>query len=72
MFVFTEQLENVVENLSPAAAAAGRLIKSGMTLTQIYCQYAQVSEELILEREENRKLNLYINNILKVTFFTIV
>ncbi|XP_075224314.1 nuclear basket protein megator isoform X2 [Lycorma delicatula] len=60
-----EQLENVVENLSPAAAAAGRLIKSGMTLTQIYCQYAQVSEELILEKEQNRKLNLYVNTILK-------
>lgn len=52
--------------LSPCAASASRLIKSGMTLTQIYSQYATVSEELLLEKEENRKLKLYVTTILNV------
>ncbi|XP_039285637.1 nucleoprotein TPR-like [Nilaparvata lugens] len=60
-----ESIDSVLENLAPSAAAASRLIKSGMTLTQIYCQYATVSEELILEKANSKKLNLYINTILK-------
>lgn len=64
--VFVESLENAIESLSPAAAATSRLLKSGLTLTQLYSQYAQVSEELMMEKDENRRLNLYMNAILKV------
>ncbi|KAJ9577845.1 hypothetical protein L9F63_025295 [Diploptera punctata] len=60
-----ERLDTTIESMSPSAAAASRLLKSGMTLTQIYSQYVAVSEELMLEKEETRKLNLYINTILE-------
>lgn len=68
-FLNIETLETAIATLSPCAAAASRLIKSGMTLTQIYTQYATVSEQLLLEKEENRKLTLYVNTILNVRFF---
>lgn len=61
-----ESVDAAIGSLSPCAAAASRLIKSGMTLTQIYTQYASVSEELIIEKEENRRLNLYVSTIVKV------
>lgn len=51
--------------MSPAAAAASKLLKSGLSLTQIYTQYVTVYEELTLQKEENNKLNLYINTIVQ-------
>lgn len=60
-----ETLDATIEGLSPSAAVASRLIKSGMTLTQIYSQYVAVSEELHLQKEETRKLNLYVNTIIE-------
>jgi hypothetical protein len=43
-----------------------RLLKSGMTLTQIYSQYVSISEQILFEEEENKKLNNYIDQILQV------
>jgi nucleoprotein TPR len=43
-----------------------RLLKSGMTLTQIYSQYVSISEQMLFEEEENKKLNNYIDQILQV------
>ncbi|XP_023716827.1 nucleoprotein TPR isoform X2 [Cryptotermes secundus] len=60
-----ETLDAAIESLSPSAAAASRLIKSGMTLTQIYSQYVAVSEELFSQKEETQKLNLYITTIME-------
>lgn len=51
--------------MSPAAAAASKLMKSGLSLTQIYTQYVNVYEELTLQKEENHKLNLYVNTIVE-------
>ena len=45
-----------------------RLLKSGMTLTQIYGQYVNISEELMLKEVENKRLNNYIDQILQVLF----
>lgn len=70
--ILIENLENAIEAVSPAAAATSRLLKSGLTLTQIYSQYASVSEQLLLEKEENRKLNLYITTILEVCICVIL
>lgn len=39
-----------------------RLLKSGMTLTQIYSQYVSISEQMLFEEEENEKLNNYIDH----------
>ncbi|KAG8308469.1 hypothetical protein J6590_002557 [Homalodisca vitripennis] len=61
-----QSIEKAVESLSPAAAATSRLLKSGITLTQLYMQYAEASEQLMLEREENKRLNHSINTILQL------
>ncbi|XP_046396406.1 nucleoprotein TPR isoform X2 [Ischnura elegans] len=59
-----EITEEQLEMLSPSAAAASRLIKSGLSLTQIYSQYVAVSEELFVEKQQSKKLNLFLNAIL--------
>ncbi|KAL1132010.1 hypothetical protein AAG570_011620, partial [Ranatra chinensis] len=46
------------------AASTSKLLKSGLTLTQIYTQYAQVTQELLVERQETGRLREYINRIL--------
>lgn len=59
-----ETLEAAIEGLSPSAAAASRLMKTGMTLTQIYSQYVAVCDELSLKKEEVRNLKLYAETIM--------
>lgn len=49
-----------------------RLLKSGMTLTQIYSQYVSISEQLLIKEEENKKLNSYIDQILQANDFFII
>ena len=55
-----------IENLSPSAAAASKLLKSGMSLTQVYTQLVTCQEELIGAKDENARLNTYLEQILKV------
>ena len=50
--------------LSPAAAAASKLIKSGMSLTQVYSQLVTCQEELLAAEDEKRRLSTYIEQIL--------
>jgi len=56
--------EDAIEHLSPSAAQASRLLKSGVTLTGIYTQMVSLSEELSEEKEENKRLNSYMDQIL--------
>jgi len=56
--------EEGIECLSPSAAAASRMLKSGVTITGIYSQMVNLSEELAVEKEENKRLNLYLDQIL--------
>nr|CAD7198481.1 unnamed protein product [Timema douglasi] len=60
-----KNLERTIESMSPAAAAASRMIKSGLTVTQIYSQYVSASDELLLTKEENKRLNHFINTIIE-------
>lgn len=60
-----ESLERAVESLAPTAAASSRLIKTGMTLTEIYSIYVKTSEELQHEKKENARLNIQIKSILQ-------
>ncbi|XP_048255424.1 nucleoprotein TPR-like isoform X4 [Haliotis rufescens] len=57
--------DEAIEALSPSAAATSKILKSGMTLTQIYNEYVVSSENLELEREENKRLNQYLDQILQ-------
>ncbi|CAH3912276.1 unnamed protein product [Pieris brassicae] len=58
-------LDMALSDLAPSAAVASKLIKSGMSLTQIYSELVKVSDELSQEKEENRKLNATINKIVQ-------
>ncbi|XP_038223270.1 nucleoprotein TPR-like [Zerene cesonia] len=60
-----QNLEMALSDLAPSAATASKLIKSGMSLTQIYSQLVKVSEELAQEKEENRRLNITLNRIVQ-------
>ena len=57
--------EDDVERLSPSAAAASKLLKGGITLTQIYSQLVASQEELLSQKDENARLNTYLDQILK-------
>ncbi|BFY99561.1 hypothetical protein BsWGS_02600 [Bradybaena similaris] len=57
--------EDAVASLSPSAAATSKLLKSGMSLTQIYNEYVQAMDALGDEREENKKLTSYLEQILQ-------
>ncbi len=54
-----------IENLSPSAAAASKLLKSGMSLTQVFTQLVSCQEELLTAKDENARLNTYLEQILK-------
>ncbi|XP_015755854.1 PREDICTED: nucleoprotein TPR-like [Acropora digitifera] len=54
-----------LSSLSPTAAATSSFLKSGMTLTQIYSQYVEVSDALQQEKDENIRLKQYLDQILK-------
>ncbi|KAL4707670.1 hypothetical protein ACJJTC_014851 [Scirpophaga incertulas] len=58
-------LDMALSDLAPSAATASKLLKSGMSLTQIYSQLVKVSDELSQEKEENRRLNITINTIVQ-------
>lgn len=60
-----ENLDQVVERVAPSAAATTKLIKSGMTLTEIYTMYVKTSESLRLQQRENAKQQIQLNEILK-------
>uniref|UniRef100_A0A914X8C9 Nucleoprotein TPR n=1 Tax=Plectus sambesii TaxID=2011161 RepID=A0A914X8C9_9BILA len=52
-----------VAALSPAAASASRLIKSGLSLTGIYRDHCKVVEELEQQRLENKRLEQYFQEL---------
>ena len=57
--------EGELLSLSPIATSTSAMLKSGMTLTQIYSKLVDTTEQLQAEREENAHLNNYLEQILK-------
>ncbi|XP_055916183.1 nucleoprotein TPR isoform X2 [Eupeodes corollae] len=62
--VQSENMENAIEKLAPSAAVASRLIKSDMTLTELYSLYVKATEDSELQKRENNRLNLQMKTIL--------
>lgn len=60
-----QNLDIALSDLAPSAATASKLLKSGMSLTQVYSQLVKVTDELTQEKEENRRLNITINTIVQ-------
>uniref|UniRef100_A0A182U8L4 Nucleoprotein TPR n=1 Tax=Anopheles melas TaxID=34690 RepID=A0A182U8L4_9DIPT len=59
-----ESIEHAVEKIAPSAAATSRMLKTGMSLTEVYTQYVRTMELLQQEQKENGKLKLQLQNIL--------
>lgn len=55
-YIISDRLSETLDNLSPHAAAAYGMMKKGLTLTQIYTEYASVSEQLLIKTHENEQL----------------
>ncbi|XP_014207653.1 nucleoprotein TPR [Copidosoma floridanum] len=60
-----ERLDQTVEQLAPAAAVASKILKKGLSLTQIYTKLVEVTNDLHLEKEENEKLKSQMEIILR-------
>lgn len=60
-----ESSEAAVSRLSPLAASASKLMKSGLTLTQLYTKFAETTQELLIARQENTRLKEYTERIVK-------
>ncbi|XP_014606517.1 PREDICTED: nucleoprotein TPR-like [Polistes canadensis] len=60
-----ERLDQAVEQLAPTAAVASRILKKGLSLTQIYTQLVDAINELTTEREENERLKSQMDVILR-------
>lgn len=60
-----QNLDMAVSDLAPSAASVSKLLRSGMSLTQIYSQLVSVTDELNQKKEENRQLNITINKIIQ-------
>lgn len=53
--------------LSPAAAAASSLLKSGMSLTAIYAEHCRVVSELDKKNTEFKQLEKYVTELIQVS-----
>ncbi|XP_066587232.1 nucleoprotein TPR isoform X2 [Prorops nasuta] len=60
-----ERLDIAVEQLAPTAAIASKVLKKGLSLTQIYTQLVETVNELTMEREENERLKSQMDVILR-------
>ncbi|KMQ91239.1 nucleoprotein tpr, partial [Lasius niger] len=60
-----EKLDQAVEQLAPTAAITSRVLRKGLSLTQIYTQLVEVTNELTLEREENERMKSQMDLILR-------
>ena len=58
-------MDQAVEQLAPTAAAASKILKKGLSLTQIYTQLVDTTNELTLAKEENDKLKIEMESILR-------
>ncbi|XP_050071749.1 nucleoprotein TPR [Anopheles maculipalpis] len=60
-----ENVEHAVERLAPSAAGTSRLLKSGMSVTEVYSLYVRTLRTLQQEQKEHEKLKLQTQNILQ-------
>ena len=52
--------------LSPAAAVASSLLKSGMSLTAIYAEHCRVVSELEKKNDEFNQMEKYVTELIQV------
>ncbi|XP_060520751.1 nucleoprotein TPR isoform X2 [Cylas formicarius] len=54
-----------IEGLSSPATSASRIVKSGMTYTELYSRYVSLSDQVTVKDEECTRLNNYITCIVR-------
>lgn len=60
-----DSLSKHIEELSPGAAAAANILKSGLSLTGIYNKYVEVAEELATQKAETARAKAYMSEIIE-------
>lgn len=58
-------MDQAVEQLAPTAAVTSRVLRKGLSLTQIYTQLVETTNQLSQEREENERLKSQMDVILR-------
>uniref|UniRef100_A0A4W3JII0 Nucleoprotein TPR n=1 Tax=Callorhinchus milii TaxID=7868 RepID=A0A4W3JII0_CALMI len=57
--------EEELAAMSPTAAAVAKVIKPGMKLTELYNAYVEAQDQLLLAKQENKRVNKYLDEIVK-------
>lgn len=57
--------DEMIQSLSPAAAAATNMLKNSKSITQIYSEYHDLSNEVIVKKQEAVKLNQMVKELLE-------
>ncbi|XP_037955452.1 nucleoprotein TPR-like [Teleopsis dalmanni] len=60
-----DDVDHAISKIAPSAAVASRLIRSDMSLTEIYSLYVNTSQDLEKQKRENSRLQLELNNIVQ-------
>ncbi|XP_065601612.1 nucleoprotein TPR isoform X3 [Cyrtonyx montezumae] len=57
--------EEELAAMSPTAAAVAKVVKPGMKLTELYNAYVETQDQLLLEKQENKRINKYLDEIVQ-------
>ncbi|XP_075038773.1 nucleoprotein TPR isoform X2 [Mixophyes fleayi] len=57
--------EEELTAMSPTAAAVSKVLKPGMKLTELYNAYMETQDQLLIEKQENKRITKYLDDIVK-------
>ncbi|KAM3915332.1 nucleoprotein TPR [Leptodactylus fuscus] len=57
--------EEELTAMSPTAAAVAKVVKPGMKLTELYNAYMETQDQLLIEKQENKRITKYLDDIVK-------
>ncbi|XP_056379611.1 nucleoprotein TPR isoform X2 [Hyla sarda] len=57
--------EEELTAMSPTAAAVAKVVKPGMKLTELYNAYMETQDQLMIEKQENKRITKYLDDIVK-------
>lgn len=66
LYFLVHRSDEEIAALSPAAAAASKLIRSGVSLTSIYAEHCRVVAELEKKSAQNELIERYVSELIEV------
>ncbi|KAE8611408.1 hypothetical protein XENTR_v10012438 [Xenopus tropicalis] len=57
--------EEELTAMSPTAAAVAKVVKPGMKLTELYNAFVETQDQLLMEKQENKRITKYLDEIVK-------